>query len=74
MVGTYIGCTRLYGLLTCVGSIFRVRCKGRYVPDVLKYVGGRSSRHGAVGRGDAFWNVYVWARVGSWALCLGIWL
>jgi len=51
-----------------------VRCKGRCVYDVMEYVGGRGSRIGTVGRGGAFWSVCVWVRVGTWALCIGIWL
>jgi hypothetical protein len=73
-VDTRIGCTRLYGLLTCVGRVLRVRGRGRYVYVVMGYVGGRGLRAGTEGRGGAFWGVCVWVGVGIWALCLGIWL
>ena len=73
-VDTRVGCARLYGLLTCVGRVLRVRCRGRYVYAVVGFVGGRDSRPGNVGRGGVFWSVCVWVRVGIWALYLGIWL
>ena len=74
MVDARIVCIRLYGLLTCVGRVLRVRCKGRYVYVVMGYVDGSGLRPGTVGRGGAFWGVRVWVGVGIWALCLEIWL
>ncbi len=71
-VDTRIVCTRLYGLLTCVGRVLRVRCRDRYVYFVMGSVGGRGLRHGTEGRGGGFWGVCVWVGVGIWALCLGI--
>ena len=73
-VGARIGCSRLYWLLMCVGSVLRVQCRDRYVYDVMGSLGGRDLRPGSGGWGGDFWGVCGWMGVGLWALCLGIWL
>ena len=37
-----------------------MRCRGRYVYDVMGSLGGRGLRPGNGGRGGCFWSVCVW--------------